>query len=272
MTEPLHNSETICPERVSVGEVVYPPGGIFGPRIQPTYQLVMVHSGTMTVWIDGEKCHSPAGAVTLLFPGHEERFAFAVESETWHSYLHVDLPHLSNLLQARFSALPRPIPLSSAMTELTHRALLTAKSSLSTAPQILKALAVEMLWLYIGEAESLASGETARRTTNAVVEAAQRYIEGHLGEQIALKNIAEVVAISPSHLNRLFQAEISTSPIAYLWSRRVAVGIELLERTGLPVATIAERCGFQTSYHFSYRVRKAKGLSPLQIRRRAWGQ
>jgi AraC-like DNA-binding protein len=57
-----------------------------------------------------------------------------------------------------------------------------------------------------------------------------------------------------------------------VWSRRVDAGVELLTGTGLPVGAIAERCGFQTSFHFARRVRRATGATPTEVRRRAWAR
>jgi AraC-like DNA-binding protein len=50
----------------------------------------------------------------------------------------------------------------------------------------------------------------------------------------------------------------------------VAVGVDLLANTGLPVGAIADRCGFKTVYHFSRRVKQATGMSPTEVRRRRW--
>ncbi len=47
------DGECFWPEKVSVGEVVYLPGGTFGPRQQRNLQLVMDRSGHLTIWIDG---------------------------------------------------------------------------------------------------------------------------------------------------------------------------------------------------------------------------
>ncbi|MBO0781157.1 MAG: AraC family transcriptional regulator, partial [Ktedonobacteraceae bacterium] len=42
------------------------------------------------------------------------------------------------------------------------------------------------------------------------------------------------------------------------------------EQTGLSVGVVAERCGFQSRYHFSRRIRQAVGYTPLEVRQRSW--
>jgi AraC family transcriptional regulator of arabinose operon len=262
------DDECFWPEKVSVGEVVYPPGGIFGPRQQRNLQLVMVHTGYLTIWIDGMPRTATANTVGVLFPGHEERFVFAEESETWHSWLHVFRPHFPEALLNRLNQLPWPLPLSPAMSDLTHEALALKHSPLPTTSELLKALAVQMIWRYIGEGELQVNGTTA--PLDHAVENARHFISVHLTEPLTLDTIAAASAISPAHLIRLFRAQLNTTPMNYLWERRVAMGIELLLQTGLGVGEIATRCGFQTSHHFSRRVRQATGFTPLEVREQSW--
>src|SRR5881275_314070 len=209
------------PEKVSVGEVIYPPGGVFGPRLQRNLQMVMLHSGRMTVWIDGVPRTSLADTVFVLFPGHEERFAFADECETWHSWLHIFIPQLSETLLARLARLPWPLQLSPAMTDLIREALALRNSPLSTAATLRKALAVQMIWRYIGEGELLIAGTTI--PVDTAVEQARQFISAHLSESLTLTLIAEAAAVSPPHLVRLFRSQLHTTPMAYLWDRRVAM-------------------------------------------------
>jgi AraC family transcriptional regulator of arabinose operon len=154
------------------------------------------------------------------------------------------------------------------MADLIHEALTLKNSPLSTAPTLLKALAVEMIWRYIGEGELLMNGATTR--PDPAIENARHFMHAHIGEPLTLDMIAMAAAVSPSHLIRLFRQQLNTTPMAYLWERRVGQGIDLLRQTGLSVGEIAKRCGFQTSYHFSRRVRQATGLSPLEVRQQAW--
>lgn len=259
----------LWPDQVLVGEVVYPPGSVLGPRIQYSLELVMVHTGDMTVWIDGVRHYAPAGSIGLLFPGHEERFVFAPAAETHHSYAHIMLPRLPADLHQRLRSLPWPLPLSPAQHDLTRSALALRQSPLSSADLMLRAVCMQMLWRYLGEGERLRAGQG---TVHPAVERACQIIEKRLGDPLTLTDIAQAAAVSPPHLIRLFRTELHSTPMAYLWAQRVRRGVELLENTGLPVGLIAEQCGFQTSFHFSRRVRQATGLAPLEVRRRAWGR
>ena len=74
--------------------------------------------------------------------------------------------------------------------------------------------------------------------------------------------------MSPAHLVRRFRAELGTTPMAYLWERRVAVAVDLLQSTGLPIKEVAARTGFRSVYHFSRRVKAQAGVPPTEVRAR----
>ncbi|GAC1398059.1 MAG: AraC family transcriptional regulator [Ktedonobacteraceae bacterium] len=256
------------PTDVQFGTVTYPSKGKLGPRIQLNLQLVMLHSGSMTVWVDGKLRYVSANTVCVLFPGHEERFTFDETCETHHSWVHIRAPSLREELVARLAQLPWPLPLSLSMTQLTQDALAMQSVSLSTSAEIRKALAMQLLWHYIGEGEqhSLHSGTQEC----FVVKAACQFIWAHLHEPLTLTSLSNALAISSSYLIRLFQAQLHTTPMYYVWQCRVKKGLELLEQTGLSVGAIAEQCGFQSRYHFSRKVRQTVGVPPLEVRRRSW--
>jgi AraC family transcriptional regulator of arabinose operon len=172
-------------------------------------------------------------------------------------------------LVGRLQRLPWPLPLSSAMNTMMRDALTLRQATLSTADAMQRALGMQMLWRYLGEGERLLAGGTG---AHPAIERAQYFIQSHLNEPIALEDIAEAAAVSPAHLIRLFRDETATTPMAWVWQQRVRRGVELLESTGLPVGLIAQQCGFQTSHHFSRRVRGTTGLAPSAIRQRAWGR
>jgi AraC family transcriptional regulator of arabinose operon len=248
----------IDPDTVSVGEVVYPPGGHLGPRWQRDLQLVLVHTGTATVTVDdGEPVMHGPGTVRLLLPGHREEFAFAADAPTRHSWIQTRAAS-----PAGFAALPVAIPASTALTALVREAVAVARTPLPTARPLLAALAAAALWRYAGEAVSIPAGP---------VEAARRHADAHLADRdLDLRALAAAAHVTPAHLVRRFRAELGTTPIAYLWQRRVATGIDLLTHTGLPVGDIAVRTGFKSVYHFSRRVKAHAGMPPTAVREARW--
>jgi AraC-like DNA-binding protein len=244
---------------VSAGTVTYPPGGALGPRRQLDVQLVLMHSGSATVWVDDVPRRLEAGQVGLLLPGHRERFAFDPAVATRHSWVQVRAPDLDP------AALPPVLPLSPALEALAREAVAARVGGIGI-PPLLAHLAMATLWRYAAEAER-GRPERARP-----VDDARRYIHAHLGDPgVTLASVARAAHVTPPHLVRAFRTEHGTTPIAYLWERRTALGIDLLSHTGLPIELVAERCGFRTAHHFSRRVRRASGLPPGALRRTRWG-
>jgi AraC-like DNA-binding protein len=246
---------------VSAGVVTYPPGGGLGPRAQHDVQLVLVHSGSARIWVDDSGPRKlRAGQVGLLLPGHRERFAFDATVPTRHSWLQARVAEVPDAL----ARLPPSLPLSAALEALVREAIDAA--TLPTAREVAAHLAGAALWRYAGEA-ARARPELARP-----VDDARRFIDANLAvPSLTLDRIASAAHVTPAHLVRSFRAEHGTTPIAHLWQRRTALGVDLLTHTGLPLAVVAQRCGFRTVHHFSRRIKSATGLPPGALRAVRWG-
>jgi AraC family transcriptional regulator of arabinose operon len=287
----IRNASNLWPCSVSVGEVTYPPGGRLGPRRQHDVQLVLVHEGSMFVTVDGDtRPTQRRGSVSLLLPGHTETFVFDTARPTRHSWIQANVPDIPEELEARLARLPAALPTSTSMAALARETLAVASASSTLAPTahdrsaasrssgpdrlaaaspparpLLHALVTATLWRYITEAER----RIDPRSTLA--ETAREHLHSELHDpDLDLASLACACNVSAAHLVRVFRRETGVPPIAYLWRRRVAVGVDLLANTGLPVGAIAERCGFKTVYHFSRRVKQATRMSPTEVRRRRW--
>ncbi|MEA2275087.1 MAG: hypothetical protein QOC78_47 [Solirubrobacteraceae bacterium] len=95
-------------------------------------------------------------------------------------------------------------------------------------------------------------------------------VVAHLADGSAGAGRTTCSSCSPAHLVRRFRAELGATPMACLWQRRVATGVDLLTNTGLPVGDVASRSGFKSVYHSSRRITEHTGAPPTQVRRDRW--
>lgn len=245
---------------------MYQPGGTFGPRTQRDYQLVVLHSGSLRLELDGDEFDFAPNQAFLLLPGGREFFRFAPDRTTTHSWVaaRASLP-MQGL--GRMKGQPPPcIPLSTDLARLVDEAIAWYKDASAPADRIAKATTYAALELFFHEAGLLA----AEQPWPEPVQRARAFARAHLDSPLELADLAGAAAVSAEYLCRLFSQACRQSPMQFVWSERTEHGLRLLRSTGLPIALVAERCGFTSTHHFSRRVKQATGLSPSAYRKSRW--
>jgi len=94
-------------------------------------------------------------------------------------------------------------------------------------------------------------------------------IDAELHLPLSLGELAAEANLSEFHFARMFRASFGVAPHEWVMQQRLARAQDLLRNTSLPLATIAERCGFASASHFSRRFAVQLGASP-SFYRRAW--
>jgi LacI family transcriptional regulator len=93
----------------------------------------------------------------------------------------------------------------------------------------------------------------------------------HLIERVSLlasvEQWAAETGVSRRVMERRFKAALGRSPHAMMRHERVELAKRWLSTTDLPVALIAERCGFQSNERLGVAFREAVGLTPSSYRR-----
>jgi AraC family transcriptional activator FtrA len=89
-----------------------------------------------------------------------------------------------------------------------------------------------------------------------------------LGRPITVADLASYAAVSPATLHRRFQAELGTTPLAWLTAERVSLACRLLERGDAGLTTIARQSGLGTAANLRIQLRRRTGLTPSDYRRR----
>lgn len=107
----------------------------------------------------------------------------------------------------------------------------------------------------------LSSAETKK------VKDIQRWIEKRFDEKLNTEKIASQFSISTRHLNRIFCSETGITPAMYLESVRLAKSLELIEKTSLPLKTIAFKSGFSSTQRMRRAFIKNFSMTPTAYRR-----
>ena len=100
-------------------------------------------------------------------------------------------------------------------------------------------------------------GVTSRPLLDAI-----EMMETHIADPLSLKQIAAITGVGARQLNRMFQAKLGRSTMAFYRDLRLERARRLISQTPLPLSDVAEATGFAAMPHFSRAYRAAFGVSP----------
>lgn len=93
------------------------------------------------------------------------------------------------------------------------------------------------------------------------------FIDAHLEEMVSLKTLAEVLSTSESTLERACREATGLTVGKYVQQKRMEMAIHLLKNTSLPIASVADKCGFENYNYFSRWFKETAGKSPREYRK-----
>ena len=94
-----------------------------------------------------------------------------------------------------------------------------------------------------------------------------RFLQEHMGDDVSLGVLAEEFHLNPQYISQLFKSEIGVGFLASLTGIRMERAKKLLLTTDLPVAEVAEQCGYGDYRVFTKVFKKNEGVTPSQYRR-----
>jgi AraC-like DNA-binding protein len=256
--------------RVVIGDVLYSKGGSFGPRRQADYQLVIIHSGSLTLTVDHEVLEVQDHQAILLSPGHLEQFYFARDSETRHSWIAVRAEMLDETLKREFAQFRGPFPFLGRMASILDVVRQTVTPAASTDllhTRVIEALAVAILCDF---ANSVANGRKPTKVSETPLWRMKWFITESYARSLTLNEIARAAGASRQHLLKLCRHSGAPTPMEQLYARRLEVAADLLLHTGFSIAEVSDRSGFRNQFHFSRKFKQNFGSSPSSWRGRFW--
>ena len=94
------------------------------------------------------------------------------------------------------------------------------------------------------------------------------FMENHFADEIELKQVAQVAAISESECMRCFKRSTGLSPIQFLKEYRLVRAAELIRSTKSNVSDIATQCGFLDMSYFAKSFKQIFKVSPIEYRKK----
>jgi AraC-like DNA-binding protein len=241
-----------------------------GPSIFNRHNLVLVYKGKAEITCNKQTFMVGPGNLIYFKPG-DYRKGHTFGSNLMQCYtveFYYTLPTFSNnRWELHSPALPfLPVEqiedqfLFSRLLELFSRFTKTFISSYNNKTSRGRALFMEILYLL-----------TQWKTENYIYDNIQKveqvinYMMEYYTQPIKLKELADVISVSPSYIGSIFKSVTGKSPITYLIEIRLHKAKELL-LDGHSVSDVAEEVGFNDLFYFSKCFKKFENLSPLQFK------
>lgn len=244
----------------------YAAGDIYGPRIQRGIQFIALLSGSVTIETAQRSLMLLPGTLALLLPGQRELFRFDPLIPSEHIWCQLDFAALPGDFNRELAHLPPTIAFDHQVEQLMELGI-SLTSQPGGAPRALISLAETLFYYYASR--GIPPRDEGRQTMPKGVREACRYIAMRYPHPLALEDIAARAHCSVNHLIALFRRHLRQTPARYLRDVRLRHAERLLTRSALPVALIAEQCGFVSPFHFSRLFKEHYGLAPLAFRQQA---
>ena len=93
------------------------------------------------------------------------------------------------------------------------------------------------------------------------------YIQGHLDRDLGLKELANLLQLSPHYFSHLFKQSVGTPPHQYVIQQRVERAKQLLKRKDMTIGEVAYKVGFANQAHLNRHFKRLVGVTPGVFRR-----
>ncbi|MBR4221360.1 MAG: PocR ligand-binding domain-containing protein [Victivallales bacterium] len=124
---------------------------------------------------------------------------------------------------------------------------------------------LQMLGSYICETYNHRQFLASFQQSDPITEAT-KYIQNHYAQSITIDGLAHVVCMSKSNFIHRFSEQVGYSPLVYLNRYRISQACEMLQKSKMTIAQIAEACGFSNITHFNRLFKRYMGETPMEYR------
>lgn len=115
---------------------------------------------------------------------------------------------------------------------------------------------------------STSGGDAATEGSRERIDRVLSHIHAHYDEDVRLEELAEISALSPSGLHRMFRKHTQTTISDYLIRLRIGDACARLSGTSQPIQHIANEVGYGSLANFNRQFLRLRGMTPREYRTR----
>jgi AraC family transcriptional regulator len=98
------------------------------------------------------------------------------------------------------------------------------------------------------------------------VQAVLNHIHGNLAADLSAPRLAARAGVSLAHFGRIFREAVGVAPHRYVHAARLDFARKLLGQSTMPIARVAQECGFSSQSHLTAAFRAAHSTTPAEFR------
>ncbi|OKP91586.1 AraC family transcriptional regulator [Paenibacillus helianthi] len=229
----------------------------------PDYQMHQVLEGKGELFIKDRRYIVEPGDVFFLFPHVAHAYA-PISAEwrlSWVSFNGREAGRLLTYAGIRESGPGRLNDLSllnplQKMLELSHGNSLAVNMERS-----------KLMYALMLDLKAQLSAPTDGQDELERIKPVLQHIEQNLHRTLPLKELAEVVSISPQYLCRLFQRTLHERPVTYINKQRINRSKQLMfSGREKKIYEIAEQAGFENTSYFCAVFKRVTGMRPEEFK------
>jgi AraC-like DNA-binding protein len=232
------------------------------------YEIYFLEKGTCTYFVDHRYFSLTAGDL-ILIPGGESHRAYYKNEVRSRRVISFDTGGLPTALLSALSDVDHVFRAPDTFDEITEIFDLIDREYATPSEyreELLSLHTVRLLYLIARhKRENIAKAEKDTTLDRAI-----GYIKQNYMRDVSLAQAAEACGVTAEHLSRTVKRETGIGFNEYVNLLRLSRAETMLRHeNGKSVADVAFACGFNDSNYFSYRFKKAYGLSPMQLKGRS---
>lgn len=233
---------------------------IYGPEIRTHFLIVLVESGTATLYTNNKAIKFKENDMLIMFP--QEKIFYKAETDWSIKWIGVS----GNSVEDIFKVLGvnREYPI---FTPENFRELANIISELCDMKydnsMFVKCKTQELVYKFF----SFLLTDRNKESALSPVDSALKIIKYNYNNNLSIKDIADSVFLDSAYFSRLFKKEIGISPKKFILKTRIEKSKFLLKNTDLTIKEISITVGFSDSLYFSKLFYKTVGMTPSEFRK-----